>query len=155
MCYHIVRWYESMRAAPAIRRCYRTMSTAQTIRRRGITGDRSDGYLDPGADLAIAKCRDEALCECSRWPEGHNVGNLPVKESKRVLACDQCGKRRRAVVEIIDPKSEQPEILCEPCARRVALAYLFKRQMPPVRRLHADDPSMRFVADGVEDRGQP
>ena len=81
MCYHIVRWYESMRAAPAIRRCYRTMSTAQTIRRRGITGDRSDGYLDPGADLAIAKMQGRGTVRVQslarrpqrRQPDGERI----------------------------------------------------------------------------------
>ena len=77
MCYHIVRWYDSVRAAPAIRRCYHSMSAAQTARRRGIKGDRSDLYLDPTDDLALVKCRHDSECECGRWPRGHNSDTLP------------------------------------------------------------------------------
>ena len=82
MCYHIVRWYDSVRAAPAIRRCYRSMSAAQTARRRGIKGERSDVYLDPTEDLAVVKCRHDSNCECARWPGGHNADSLPVKQPK-------------------------------------------------------------------------
>ena len=28
MCYHIIRWYDSVRAGPAIKRCYRTRQQA-------------------------------------------------------------------------------------------------------------------------------
>ena len=63
MCFYIVRWYYSVRAAPAVQRCYRLMSTAQTTRRRGMSGKRSDVFLDPTADLGVVKCRDEIKCE--------------------------------------------------------------------------------------------
>ena len=66
MCYHIVRWYDSVRVAPAIRRCYRSMSAAQTARRRGIKGERSYHHLDPTDDLAVVKCRDGTRCDCAR-----------------------------------------------------------------------------------------
>ena len=55
MCHHIVRWYDSVRAAPAIRRCYRSMSAAQTARRPGNKGDWSDLYLEPTDDLAVGQ----------------------------------------------------------------------------------------------------
>ena len=103
MCYHIVRWYDSVRAAPAIRRCYRSMSAAQTSRRRGIKGDRSNLYLDPTDDLAVIKCRHEGKYECTRWPGGHIAATLPVKQRRKLLVCERCGKGRWAAVEITDP----------------------------------------------------
>ena len=36
-------------------------------------------------------------------------------------------------------------LLCERCAGRAALGYLFKRQLPPVRRVHADDAALSMV----------
>ena len=146
MCYHIVRWHDSVRATPATRRCYRSMSTAQTIRRRGIRGDRSDLHLDPTNDLAVVKCRDVNRCECARWPGGYNAGTLPVKQPVKLLVCERCGKGRRAAVEIIDPRTEEPMLCCQRCAERAALGYLFKRQTPTVRRIHADDAALAFVA---------
>ena len=146
MCYHIVRWYDSVRASPAIRRCYRSMSAAQTSRRRGIQGARSAVYLDPTVDLAVIKCRDASNCECARWPGGHNAGTLPVKQPKKLLLCERCGKGRRAAVEVIDPRTEEPMLYCQRCAERAALGYLFKRQTPLVRRVHADDAAQAFVA---------
>lgn len=32
-----------------------------------------------------------------------------------------------------------------PYAGRAALGFLFKRKLPPVRRIHADDPAMAMV----------
>ena len=80
--------------SPAIRRCYRSMSAAQTSRRRGIQGARSDVYLDPTVDLAVIKCRDATKCECARWPGGHNAATLPVKQPRKLLVCERCGKGR-------------------------------------------------------------
>ena len=117
MCYHIVRWYDSVRASPAIRRCYRSMSAAQTSRRRGIQGARSDVYLDPTVDLAVIKCRDATKCECARWPGGHNAATLPVKQPRKLLVCERCGKGRRAAVEVIDPRTEETHALL-PAMRR-------------------------------------
>ena len=37
-------------------------------------------------------------------------------------------------------------LYCQRCAERAALDYLFKRQTPPVRRVHADDAAQAFVA---------
>ena len=145
MCYHIVRWYDSVRAAPALRRCYRSMSAAQTARRRGIKGDRSEDYLDPTNDLAVVKCRDDDKCDCARWPTGHNAASLPVKQPRRLLVCERCGKGRRAAVEVIDPKTEEPRLYCQRCAQRVGMGYLFKRQAPLVRHVHADDAALTFV----------
>ena len=62
MCYHIVRWYDSVRCGPALKTCYRTKSTAQTIRHRGIVGDRSPFHLEAhDADtnpLGVVQCRN-------------------------------------------------------------------------------------------------
>ena len=146
MCFHIVRWFDSVRATPALRRCYRSMSAAQTARRRGIKGDRSNDYLDPTNDLAVVKCRDDDKCDCARWPTGHNAASLPVKQPRRLLVCERCGKGRRAAVEITDPRTEEPMLYCQRCAERAALGYLIKRQTPPVRRVHADDAALAFVA---------
>ena len=60
------------------------------------------------------------------------------------MCCYICGGRRRAAAEIIDPKTEETHHYCEPCARRVALGCLFKRRLPPVRRVHADDAALQF-----------
>ena len=134
-----------MRAAPAIRRCYRSMSAAQTARRRGIKGDRRDVYLGPTGDLAVVKCRHDSECECGRWLRGHNANSLPVKEPMKLLVCERCGKGRRAAVEVIDPKTEEPRLYCQRCAQRVGMGYLFKRQAPLVRHVHADDAALTFV----------
>ena len=49
---------------------------------------------------------------------------------------------RRNAVELIDPKTEDPILLCERCAGRAALGFLYQRKLPPVRRVHADDPAL-------------
>ena len=75
MCYHIVRWYDSVRCGPALKTCYRTKSTAQTIRQRGIVGDRSPFHLErhdvDTNPLGVVQCRNAEQCECHRWPTGH------------------------------------------------------------------------------------
>ena len=146
MCYHIVAWAPSVRARPAIKRCYNSMSAAQTARKRGIIGDRSPFHLDPNEDLAVVKCRDER-CDCRRWVTGCNGANIPDKLPRRLIMCEKCRKGRRAAVEIIDPKTEQPRLYCERCAQKVALGCLFKGIAPPTRRVHADDASMEFIAE--------
>ena len=149
MCYHIVRWYDSVRCGPALKTCYRTKSTAQTIRQRGIVGDRSPFHLEPHDTdtnpLAVVQCRNAEQCECRRWPTGHNAAVLPAKPVRRVIVCEQCNQGRRNAVEIIDPKTEELRVYCERCAGRAALGYLFKRQLPPVRRVHADDAALSMV----------
>ena len=147
MCYHIVRWYDSVRCGPALKTCYRTKSTAQTIRHRGIVGDRSPFHLEPhDADtnpLAVVQCRNAEQCECHRWPTGHNAAVLPTKPVRRVIVCEQCQARRRAAVELVDPQTEEPVLLCERCAGRVALGRLFKRR--EARHVHADDAALALV----------
>ena len=59
--------------------------------------------------------------------------------------CERCNHGRRNAVEMIDPKTEEPMLLCERCAGRAALGYLFRRQLPPVRRVHADDAALSMV----------
>ena len=149
MCYHIVRWYDSVRCGPALKTCYRTKSTAQTIRHRGIVGDRSPFHLEPhNADthpLGVVQCRNAEQCECHRWPNGHNAAALPAKPVRSLIMCEQCNQGRRTAVEMIDPKTEEPMLLCERCAGRAALGYAFKRQVPLVRRVHADDAAMVMV----------
>ena len=92
MCYHIVRWYDSVRCGPALKTCYRTKSTAQTIRHRGIVGDRSPFYLEAhDADtnpLGVVQCRNAEQCECHRWPTGHNAAKrIPVEAGYGDLLC--------------------------------------------------------------------
>ena len=60
--------------------------------------------------------------------------------------CERCAHARRAAVEFIDPKTEEPRLYCQRCAERAALGYIFKRQLPQARRVHADDPALTFVA---------
>ena len=64
---------------------------------------------------------------------------LPAKPVRSLIMCEQCNQGRRTAVEMIDPKTEEPMLLCERCAGRAALGYAFKRQVPWVRRVHADD----------------
>ena len=47
--------------------------------------------------------------------------------------CKHCQKGRRNAVEMIDPKTEESMLLCQRCAERASLGYLFKRQLPPIR----------------------
>ena len=70
MCYHIIRRYSSMWTMPALKRCFKTRKTAETVRRRGATGDRSDYCLDPSLNLGVVACYDDS-CECAGWPQGH------------------------------------------------------------------------------------
>ena len=46
----------------------------------------------------------------------------------------------------LTPGTEESMLYCQRCAERAALGYLFKRQTPPVRRVHADDAAQAFVA---------
>ena len=142
---HTARWYDSVRSAPVIRRCCRLMSAAQTARRRGIKGDRSDLYLDPTDDLAMVKCRDDSRCECARWPRGHNSETLPVKQPRtlagvRMMPQAATGRRRNN-----RPSNRGTALYCHRGAERAALGYLFKRQAPRVRRVHADDAALAIV----------
>ena len=150
-CYHIIRKHASMSSSPALKRCFRSRSHADTVRVRGSIGDRSDYYLDrtlPG--LAVSACYHPEQCECAKWPQGHNAESIPVKPARNLIMCEQCNQGRRNAVEMIDPKTEEPMLLCERCAGRAALGYAFKHQVPLVRRVHADDASMvMVVSSGV------
>ena len=145
-CYHIVEKFASMRSLPALKRCYKSRKTAETVRRRGATGDRADYYLDPGRQLSVVSCYDVDHCECAGWPAGHNTAIIAPKPRKALIMCEKCKKGRRNAFEFLDPKTETPILLCQRCGERAALAYLLKGQSPPVRRIHADDPSMSMVA---------
>ena len=144
-CYHIIVKYPSMRTGPALKRCFRSRKTAETTRHRGATGDRADYALDPGLNLGVVACYDPETCECAKWPQGHNAEAIPVKPARNLIMCERCNSGRRNAVELIDPKTEDPILLCERCAGRAALGFLFKRQLAPVRRIHADDPAMAMV----------
>ena len=82
---------------------------------------------------------------CAKWPQGHNAEAIPVKPARNLIMCEQCNQGRRNAVEMIDPKTEEPMLLCERCAGRAALGYAFKHQVPLVRRVHADDAAMVMV----------
>ena len=144
-CYHIIIRHASMRTGPALKRCHQTRKAAEAVRQRGATGDRADYSLDPGQTLGVVECYDKGGCECAKWPQGHNAETIPVKPARSLIMCERCNHGRRNAVEMIDPKTEEPMLLCERCAGRAALGYLFKRQLPPVRRVHADDAAMVMV----------
>ena len=59
--------------------------------------------------------------------------------------CERCNSGRRNAVELIDPQTEEPMLLCERCAGRAALGFFFKRKLVPVRRVHADDAALSMV----------
>ena len=145
-CYHIIRKHASMSSSPALKRCFRSRSHADTVRVRGSIGDRSDYYLDrtlPG--LAVSACYHPEQCECAKWPQGHNAEAISVKPARNLIMCEQCNQGRRNAVEMIDPKTEDPMLFCERCAGRAALGYAFKHQVPLVRRVHADDAALSMV----------
>ena len=144
-CFHIVVKYPSMRTGPALKRCFRNRNTAVTVRQRGATGDRADYHLDASLNLGVVECYDKENCECAKWPQGHNADTILVKPSRSLIMCERCNQGRRNAVELIDPKTEEPHLYCQRCAERAALGYLFKRQSPPVRRVHADDAAMVMV----------
>ena len=145
-CYHIIRKYPSMNSGPALKRCFRSRSHADTVRVRGATGDRADYHLDKDLlGLAVSACYDPEQCDCAKWPQGHNAEAIPVKPARSLIMCERCNHGRRNAVEMIDPKTEEPMLLCERCAGRAALGYLFKRQLLPVRRVHADDAALSMV----------
>ena len=87
-CFHIVRKFPSMRTKPALKRCFKTRSTAETVRRRGSTGDRADYHLDPGEDLGVVACYDVKNCECAKWPAGHNAAIIAPKPRKALIMCE-------------------------------------------------------------------
>ena len=103
--------------------------TAEAVRQRGATGDRADYNLDPGQALGVVACYDAENCECAKWPQGHNADTIPVKPARSLIMCERCNHGRRNAVEMIDPATEEPMLLCERCAGRAALAFLFKRQV--------------------------
>ena len=104
-CWHVIRWVNSTRSVPALKRCFRSRSTANTIRRRGIVGDRSSDHLDPHDPeqnpLGVIQC-DPSRCDCMRWPSGHNAASIPEKPQRRLLVCEFCHKARRNAVELVD-----------------------------------------------------
>ena len=143
-CYHIIERYPSMRSGPAVKRCYGSRKSAEITRKRGVTGDRADYYLDPGRALGVVGCYDLTQCSCAHWPTGHNAGAIPPKPERRLIVCARCGGRRRAAIEVIDPRTEDGANYCEPCADKVIKGLVFKRVLPVVRRLHADEPALIY-----------
>ena len=146
-CYHIIIRHASMRTGPALKRCHRNRKAAEAVRQRGATGDRADYSLDPGQTLGVVECYDKDNCECAKWPQGHNAATIPAKPVKAMIMCERCHSGRRNAIELIDPRTEEPMLLCERCAGRAALGFLFKRQLAPVRRVHADAPALAMVVE--------
>ena len=142
-CYHIIERYPSMRSGPAVKRCYGSRKSAEITRRRGVTGDRADYQLDPGRALGVVACYDSQQCDCAKWPQGHNAAVIPVKPGRNLIMCERCNSGRRNAVELIDPKTEEPMLLCERCAKNVALGRLFKRR--EARHVHADDAALSMI----------
>ena len=146
-CYHIIIRHASMHTGPALKRCHHTRKAAEAVRQRGASGDRADYNLDPGQALGVVACYDAEHCECAKWPQGHNAEAIPVKPARSLIMCELCNHGRRNAVEMIDPKTEEPHLYCQRCAERAALGYLFKRQLPPVRRVHADDAALSMIVE--------
>ena len=146
-CYHIIIRHASMHTGPALKRCHRTRKAAEAVRQRGATGDRADYSLDHTQTLGVVACYDTENCDCAKWPQGHNAAAIPVKPARNLIMCERCNHGRRNAVEMIDPKTEEPMLLCQRCAERVALGFLFKRQLPPVRRVHADDAALSMIVE--------
>ena len=59
--------------------------------------------------------------------------------------CHRCRKQRRAAIEMVDPKTEEPHVYCEPCAQKVALSFVFRTRQLGVRHVHADDAALSMV----------
>ena len=148
-CYHIVRWAESgIFCTIALYRCYQSRSAASTARYRGLTGDRArDGdYLEPHGDgnrLAVVRCNTG--CPCHKWRNGHNADNIPAKPERRHLPCNDCGKLRRKVIEVTDPKDETPRLYCQRCAQKQITAIAFQRRLPSLCWRHSDDAAMGLL----------
>lgn len=145
MCYHIIIRHSSMWTKPVLKRCFKSRKTAETVRQRGATGDRSDYYLDANQNLGVVACYDDK-CECAKWEKGHAAAELPTRTPGPRIACAECGKPRRKMVEMADPAGESPVLLCLRCAERAALAYVIKKTLPTARRVHADDPDVSQLA---------
>lgn len=148
-CFHIIRWHSSTRSTPALKRCFTSRSSANTVRGRGIIGDRSPDHLEAHDKahnrLGVVQC-DHANCDCVRWPTGCNAANLPARAEQRYLECCNCHVCRRNVIEVTDPRDETPRLFCRRCAERKVLAVTFKGRQPLVRWRHADDGVMAFLA---------
>ena len=145
-CYHIIERYPSMNSRPALKRCYRSRKTAETVAKRGATGDRADYQLDPNRQLGVVGCYGEN-CECAKWPGGHNAGAIPNRPEQLALMCEDCGQKRRETTELVDPSTEEPRLLCNTCFNRAAGKLLRRHQWTPNRRVHADDPAFALVAE--------
>lgn len=152
-CFHIIERFPSMISRPAIKRCYRNRKTPETIIRRGVKGERADYQIDPNRSLGVVACYDCEKCECARWPEGHNAGNIPEPASKPMLECESCGNNRRELTELVDPEDETPQLLCNTCFNREAGRYLRRHQWTRNRRVHADNPAFALLVVGTDVAG--
>ena len=128
-----------------MKRCFRKRKTAETVRRRGAKGDRSDYYLGPSLNLGSVACYDDA-CECARWPEGHAAGESLARTPKPRIACAECSKPRREVMEMTYPDAESPALLRRQCAERAAPDHLRQGTYPAVKRVRADDMDISQLA---------
>ena len=171
-CWHIGRWNAAGTFFTiALKRCYKSRTTASTTMNNGMIGDRSwyGDHLDasqvrkilrPSAEsggktqsvgnsnrLQVVRCNPQH-CDCHRWRTGHRwtpSNPAPEPELKRQLKCEDCDKGRRRVVEVTDPKDEIPRLYCRRCAERRVLEITFKGRRPLLRWRHADEPTMTFL----------
>lgn len=69
-CYHI--WTLSMggNGMFRLRRCFKSRATANTIARRGVTGDRGNQYVDNLSPKMVLKCQPG--CPCGNGRNEHN-----------------------------------------------------------------------------------
>ena len=160
MCYHIVRWLDSVRAIPAIERCFRSRQQAHQARTKGITGDRSEFHLAPhnpdnGMILEVVQCPAGESCACRGWRTGCCRDSIAPRVAWLVFMCDDCKKGRRPGWRIIDPETETTLHLCNRCEKkwrakdylRVA-RELDRGRIPSIPRrvqVHADNEDMASV----------
>ena len=151
-CFHILRVIGGgIRSKPALHRCYRSRSAAETAKRRGLSGDRSrdgDHLLPHSPDNPLAVVRCKKGCPCVTWRTGCNGTNLPPPPpEQRYLRCDRCRFLWRNVREQTDPTDEVPRLHCEACAGKFALKLSVKRRVAVTVKRHADDPAMQFLIE--------
>lgn len=157
MCYHIIKWHDSVSASVAIKRCYHSRAHANADRRTGLIGDRTTFHLEPhnpkqGTFHSVVQCPVGDACGCANWKTGHNRATIPAKELRLTIVCSRCFKSRRNAVEVYDPETEERQLMCQRCYERYAAGVLFKATrseryvLPKVHHVHAEDPELEPVA---------
>ena len=153
-CYHVVRWHSSMRATVELQRCFTRAQANSAIRkdREGVTGDRADYQIDPkrtDGRLSVVKCQTDD-CDCRRWMAGHNAGRLAPKEKVLKIMCSKCGKWYAELCEYIDPKTEEPVLVCRAHYNEFFGKRALRSRELGSRTVRASDPSMSLIAQPVE-----